>query len=182
MASGETVMRVGCFIIETFRHPRRVGTLAESSRFLAKKLVQQMNGAVNVVEFGAGTGSVTLEILKHLPEHGQLTCFEISPYFCRYLKSINDSRLNVINDDAQNYERYVDGSDCIISGLPLSLFGKSKREKIIALSSRSGTYIQFQYTPFLRSEMRRYFRDVKIKFVPLNFPPAFVYVCTDPVG
>ena len=61
------------------------------------------------------------------------------------------------------------------------LFGpyptKSKRDKIISLSSKSKLYIQFQYTPFLRKRMKHYFKHVKIKFVPLNFPPAFLYVC-----
>jgi len=175
------MMHNAYFILESLRHPKRVGTLTESSHFLAKKMVQQMDGAINVVEFGSGTGSVTLEILKHLPENGRLTCFEISPHFCKFLEAIDDSRLKVINDDAQNCEQYIDGSDCIVSGLPLSLFGKSKREKIIALSSKSKTYIQFQYTPFLRAQMKRYFQDVEIRFVPLNFPPAFIYVCRNPL-
>ena len=29
-------------------------------------------------------------------------------------------------------------------------------------------------------DIRRYFSDVRLKFVPLNFPPAFVFVCTCP--
>lgn len=165
------------YIFESVKHPRQIGTVTESSKFLAKKMVREMNGTLNVVEFGPGTGSVTLEILKHLPQNGRLTCFEINPNFCKSLETIKDSRLTVINDDAQNCEHYVDQLDCIISGLPLNLFTKSKREKIIALSSKSKLYIQFQYTPFLRKKMKHYFKDVKIKFVPLNFPPAFLYVC-----
>lgn len=174
-------MRFARFILESLKHPKQVGTFTESSRFLAKKMVRQIDGTIDVIEFGPGTGSVTLEILRHLPEDGRLTCFEINPNFCKCLETINDPRLKVINDDAQNCERYVDGFDCIISGLPVSLFAKSKREKIIELSSKSKTYIQFQYTPFLRAKMKRYFQDVKIKFVLLNFPPAFIYICKDPV-
>jgi len=174
-------MRFTHFILESLKHPRQVGTLAESSRFLAKKMAQEIDGTIDVIEFGPGAGSVTLEILRRLPDDGRLTCFEINPNFCKYLESINDSRLKIINDDAQNCERYVDSLDCIVSGLPVSLFTKSKREKIIALSSKSKTYIQLQYTPFLGKKMKRYFQDVKIRFVPLNFPPAFVYVCKAPV-
>jgi phospholipid N-methyltransferase len=154
--------------------------LAESSPFLAKKMAQQIDGATNVVEFGSGTGSVTTEILRNLPENGRLTCFEINSYFCKHLKAIEDSRLRIINDDVQNCDQYVDQFDCVLSCLPLGIFDKSKREKILALSSKSKTYIQFQYTPFLRTKLKRYFRDIEIKFVLLNFPPAFVYISKNP--
>ena len=91
---------------------------------------------------------------------------------------MNDSRLQIINDDAKNYEHYVDGADCIVSGLPLTLFAKSKKERILAITSKSKRYIQLQYTPLLSKKMKHYFSDVKLKFVPQNLPPAFIYVCS----
>lgn len=173
-------MRFIKFIVEFLKNPKQVGAIAESSSFLAKKMVRQIGGATSIVEFGPGTGSVTKEILRHLPENGRLTCLEINPNFCEHLKRIKDPRLKIINDDVKNYEQYVDDFDCIISSLPLGAFDKLKKEEVLALSGRSKTYIQFQYTPFLRPKLRRYFRDVKIKFVPLNIPPAFVYVSKNP--
>jgi phospholipid N-methyltransferase len=173
-------MRFVKFIVEFLKYPKQVGALAESSPFLARKMAQQINGAINIVEFGSGTGSVTMEILRHLPENGRLTCLGINPCFCEHLKTIKDSRLKVINDDVQNCNRYIDYSDCILSSLPLGIFDESKREKILALSRKSKTYIQFQYTPFLRAKLKRHFRDVKMKFVLLNFPPAFIYISSNP--
>jgi phospholipid N-methyltransferase len=173
-------MRFVKFISEFLKHPRQIGAVAESSPFLARKMAQQINGATNVVEFGSGTGSVTTEILRHLPENGRLTCFEINSHFCRHLRTIRDSRLRVINDDVRNYDQYVNQFDCILSCLPLGAFDRSKREQILALSSKSKTYIQFQYTPFLIPKLRRYFRSVEVKFVPLNLPPAFVYISKNP--
>lgn len=168
------------FAIQFLKYPKQVGAVAESSPFLARKMARQIDGATNIVEFGSGTGSVTREILQYLPENGRLTCLEINPYFCKHLRKIKDPRLKVINDDVQNCGRYIDSFDCILSGLPLGNFNKSKREKILALSSKSKTYIQFQYTPFLVPKLKRYFRDVKVKFVLLNFPPAFVYISKNP--
>ena len=176
----EAMTRFVKFIGEFLKHPRQVGALAASSPFLARKMVQQIDGATNVVEFGSGTGSVTTEILRNLPENGQLTCFEINAHFCRHLEAIKDSRMKVINDDVRNCNRYIDRFDCILSCLPLGIFARSKREQILALSSKSKTYIQFQYTPFLGPKLRRYFRNVEVKFVPLNFPPAFVYISRNP--
>jgi phospholipid N-methyltransferase len=165
------------FIRQFLRHPKQVGTFTQSSKSLAKKMAEQIDGSVHVIEFGAGTGSVTTEILKRLPKNGRLTCFEINPKFCKDLEKLNDGRLRVINDDAKNCEQYVDGLDCIVSGLPLTLFTKSKKEMILSITSRSKRYIQLQYTPLLGKKMKRYFPEVKLKFVPQNFPPAFIYVC-----
>jgi phospholipid N-methyltransferase len=169
------------FVRQFLRHPRQLGTLVQSGRTLARKMAEEAGESIQVVEFGAGTGPVTREILKRLPENGRLICFEINREFCRRLEAIDDPRLEVINDDAANCENYIDpGADCVVSGLPLTLFDDIAREKILAIAGRSGRFIQLQYTPALSKDIRRYFSDVKLKFVPLNFPPAFVYVCRCP--
>lgn len=165
------------FISEFLKHPKQLGTFIQSSKFLAKKVAQEINGSHNIIEFGAGTGPLTLEILKFLPENGRLICFEINRKFTEHLQRINDPRLQVINDDAANCEQYLDNLECIVSCLPLNLFSKSKREAILNISSKSKRYIQIQYAPFLKKKLEHYFKDVKVKFVPLNFPPVFVYIC-----
>ena len=169
------------FISEFLKHPKEVGTLNQSSELLSKTMAQQIDGAINVIEFGAGKGAVTSQILKCLPVDGRLTSFEINPTFCGHLQNIDDSRLKIINDDAANCEQYVDSLDYIVSSLPLRLFNKSCRRRIFDISSKSKKYIQLQYSPFLRKRLEYYFRDVRTKFVPLNFPPAFVYICETPV-
>ena len=170
-------MRSLRFARQFLSHPRQLGTLIPSSRVLARKMAEEIEGSSSVVEFGAGTGPVTEEILHRLPQDGRLTCFEINADFCKCLQRIRDARLRVVNGDATNCERYVDRLDCIVSGLPLALFSRQQKEAILGISSRCRTYIQLQYTPVLGAELRRYFSDVKLKFVPQNLPPALVYVC-----
>jgi len=165
------------FARQFLRHPKQCGTFTESGRVLARRMAQEIRGSRRIVEFGAGTGAVTREILKQLPANGCLTCFEINPEFCQCLEQIGDPRLRVINDDAQNCEQYVENPDCVVSGLPLTLFSRQALEQILAISSRYGKYVQLQYTPFLSREIRRYFSEVRLRFVPQNFPPAFLYVC-----
>jgi len=165
------------FARQFLRHPKQCGTFTESGRVLARKMAEETRGSCRVVEFGSGTGPVTREILKHLPENGRLTCFEINPDFCRCLEQIRDPRLCIINDDAQNCERYVTDPDCVVSGLPLTLFSHQAVEQILAISSKAEKYVQLQYTPVLSKEIRRHFAEVSLRFVPRNFPPAFVYVC-----
>jgi phospholipid N-methyltransferase len=165
------------FTRQFLRHPRQLGTVVESGRRLARRMAEEIDGSSRVIELGPGTGSVTMEILKRLPEGGRLTCIEINAEFCRCLREIQDSRLEVVNGDAAQCERYVDEADCIVSGLPLALFGRREKERVFELCERCGKYIQLQYTPVLGKEIRRHFADVKLKFVPLNLPPAIVYVC-----
>ena len=165
------------FARQFLRHPKQLGTMVQSGKVLARRMAREVRESLDVVEFGAGTGPVTREILKELPENARLTCFEINPDLCRSLNGIGDSRLRVVNDSAENCERYVAHPDCVVSELPLALFNKEAKDKILAIGRESGKYIQLQYTPVLGKEIRRYFRSVKLKFVPRNIPPAFVYVC-----
>jgi phospholipid N-methyltransferase len=161
-------------------HPKQLGTVVQSGRTLAGKMAEEVGPSVQVVEFGAGTGPVTREILRRLPENASLTSFEINRDLCRCLDEIGDPRLQVVNDDALHCERYVDQPDCIVSGLPLTLFDGKAREAILAIAGRSGRFIQLQYTTAITRDLKRYFPDVRLKFVPLNLPPAFVYVCRCP--
>ena len=66
------------FARQFLRHPKQLGTVVQSGRTLARKMAEEVGDSVQVVEFGAGTGPVTREILKRLPENGRLTCFEIN--------------------------------------------------------------------------------------------------------
>lgn len=142
-------------------------------------MAREMGTSLNVIEFGAGTGTITAQILKYLPENGRLTCFEINPKFCEYLRKINDPRLTVVSDDAANCEKYVDSLECIVSALPLTLFDESERHKYLTIASRAKMYIQIFYSTVLKETLKDYFSDVKVKFVLLNLPPAFIHICTN---
>jgi phospholipid N-methyltransferase len=53
----------------------------------------------------------------------------------------------------------------------------------IALSLRPGGWlIAFQYSQQMRKHLERRFELEHVHFVPLNVPPAFVYVCRKPGG
>ena len=172
-------MRAAHFIHQFLKHPKQIGAVAGTSRFAGRAMAREMAGSLNVVEFGGGTGTITAQILKHLPENGRLTCFEINPKFCEYLRKINDPRLTVINDDAGNCEKYVDSLECIVSALPLTLFDKSERESFLTIAGKARKYIQIFYSKVLTETLKNYFSDVKVKFVLLNIPPAFIHICSN---
>jgi phospholipid N-methyltransferase len=165
------------FVHQFLKNPKEIGTFTTSSKFLAGKMAKAIGDSRNVVEFGSGTGAVTTEILRHMRPDGRLTCFEMQPRFCDALKKIDDPRITVICDVAENAEKYVECTDCIVSSVPLTIMTKEQREKILQLASKSRRFIQLQYMPVLTKEIKQYFERVDLQFVPLNLPPAFVYVC-----
>jgi phospholipid N-methyltransferase len=51
-----------------FRHPRMLGSIVPSSRFLIKQLLEPINfgRARVIVEYGPGVGVITAELLRHM--------------------------------------------------------------------------------------------------------------------
>jgi phospholipid N-methyltransferase len=80
-----------------------------------------------------------------------------------------------------NYEKYVDSLECVVSALPLTLFDEAERERFLTIAGRADKYIQIFYSKVLTEALKDYFSDVKVNFVLLNLPPAFIHICTNPV-
>lgn len=170
-------MNYKLFIDQFLKYPKEIGTFTTSSKFLACQMTRVIGDSINVVEFGSGTGAVTFHILKVLRPDGKLTCFDPNPAFCNTLRKINDSRISIINDSCENALKYADCTDCIISSIPLSIMEKHRRHHVLSIASTSKKFVQLQYIPLLTREIKRYFTNVDLQFTPLNFPPAFLYVC-----
>ena len=178
-------------IIHLFlKNPGRVGSVAASSPFLANKIIKRVNfsKAKCVVEFGSGTGSITKKILRALPLDCLLLCFEIEPELVKKMKKeIHDPRVKIICDSAENIDIYLkyygfQKTDFVVSGLPLASLPKKMTsgilQNIYACLATDGHYIQFQYSLASLRQIKYLFSSVAVSFVFLNFPPAFVYICT----
>lgn len=163
-----------------------MGSIAPSSRFLAKKMVKYVDfeQAKVIVELGAGNGAITAEIVKHLAPETQFLIIEKNPELAAYL-SERFPKVNIINDDAAHLQAILEAhggkADYIISGLPFTCFTEQLRNTIfeqIKLSLKpSGLFVAFQYSKFLNKLIKQNFTIKKLDFTPLNIPPAFVYNC-----
>lgn len=178
--------------LKTFlRNPAQIGAIMPSSQFLAREILKsaKIQKAKCVIELGSGTGVVTQHILKSMPHDCALLALEIENDMAKYLrKHIKDSRIRIIRDSADHFDRYLPGGkqeeggvDCIISGLPLAVLPKSIIEKIMHLAVRhlnkGGKFIQFQYSLKDLKRLQKFFPRIKVNFVMLNIPPAFIYIC-----
>jgi phospholipid N-methyltransferase len=177
------------FIKQFWKEKKMVGAMAPSSRFLAQKMLENIDfsQAKVLIELGPGTGVFTDKILEKMSPDAMLLIFELNDNFCNALKKrISDKRAVIIHDSAEKIEHYLseynlDKADVVISSLPLANFPQELRQAILDASHRSlksvGKYIQFQYSLQSKKHIKNTFNDVSIDFTPLNFPPAFVYTC-----
>jgi phosphatidylethanolamine/phosphatidyl-N-methylethanolamine N-methyltransferase len=176
--------------LKTFLRDRQVGAMSPSSRFLASKMVENIDfsTAKVLVELGPGTGVFTHVLLEKMLPDAHLLVFELNDAFYHELvKNIQDPRVQLIHDSAEKIQEYLKQSglaeaDVIISSLPLAMFSSELRRNILNASKdalkKDGKYIQFQYSLQSKKKLEKTFEEVSIRFTPLNFPPAFVYTCT----
>src|SRR5258708_6331616 len=88
-----------------FRHPRMLGSIVPSSRFLIKQLLEPIDWAQArvIVEYGPGVGGITAEILRRMRPDASLIAIETNPEFVRFLRSTaEDERLHVVEASAES--------------------------------------------------------------------------------
>jgi phospholipid N-methyltransferase len=172
---------------------KRVGAVAPSSKFLAKDLVAQLKDKLanadckplNILEVGAGTGSLTKQIAKNLRPQDSLDIVEIHKKFYQIIGSkyrLNDN-IRIHHADILNFhpqKKY----DFIFSSLPYENMPeeitKQIWEKKLDLCSDQAYISYFKYLKFrdFKSDFEErivntYKHDKKIVF--LNIPPAKIY-------
>ena len=177
------------FIKQFWKQKRMVGAISASSRFLAEKMLSDIDfeNSKVIVELGPGTGVFTDLIIKRMRKDAVLFAFELNDRFYQQLSArMEDARVHLVNDTAEKVHEYLlnagfNKADVIISSLPLAVFPKDIRTSILNTSRESlnedGLYIQFQYSLQAKKELERVFSKVGIKWTAFNLPPAFVYTC-----
>ena len=177
------------FFSTFIKYPKEIGSVVPSSKFLINGILKNINfeNARYIAEYGPGTGRITAEILKKARKDAKILCFEINKKFCDYLKkNIKDKRVMVINDSAENIKKYlkrfgIPKIDYIVSSLPFSLIPDEKKCIIIEetknMLNSNGKFVLYQNLNRLKKHLYNYFPEISVKFVPLNIPPSFIYVC-----
>lgn len=178
------------FFVEYIKHPKTIGAVAPSSKYLAEKMIENIDfgNCSAIVEYGAGTGVFTSEIVKKLMRGcAQFFVIEQNEYFYNILnKKFGKYRgVHIIHGDARNLKKYmrnynIDSVDYIISGLPFASLPSDVSDTILSstrriLSKNGGKFITFQYTLFKRKLFERFFDIESISVALRNLPPAFVF-------
>ncbi|MGY5123563.1 class I SAM-dependent methyltransferase [Streptomyces nigrescens] len=149
------------FLVESIRNHRTVGSIAPSGKslanLLADPLLERAGRISNVLEVGAGTGSVTRILLPQIPRGSRLDIVEANAHFAAHLRRLVRGYPNLLEKQEQvrvhnafveqlNTDRRY---DVIVSGLPFANFSPRQVDEIMGryfdLLRPGGTLTYFSY-------------------------------------
>jgi phospholipid N-methyltransferase len=172
-----------------FLHPRMLGSIVPSSRFLIKQLLEPIDWdqARVIVEYGPGVGGITAEVLRRMRPDASLIAIETNPEFVYFLRSsTKDQRLHVVEGSAESVDEILrqhghEKASYIISGIPFSTIPAPVRERILrktcSVLEPRGSFLVYQFSTRVLQDLRRIFRYVRRQFEPLNVLPAHLFFC-----
>lgn len=177
------------FLMQFLKNPKRIGAIAPSGKFLARKMIKPVNfqTAECIVEYGPGTGVFTNELIKHKNRNTKLIVIEQNHLFCDMLKEKFRNRPNVyiVEGSAENVNKYIkkfgcETADYIISGLPFASLPLELSESILKETKKAigtkGRFITFQYSMVKKKFFEQYFKISGCLLEMCNIPPAYVLV------
>lgn len=184
------------FLLRFLRHPKAVGSIVPSSRWLTARMVHEMDlgRAETVVELGPGTGVLTQAIAEAAGAQTRVIAVELDGKFAATL-SAKYPGIRVVTGSAEHLSDHLRAhgrsvADCILSSLPWTMFSPELQSKIIDSilgSLRAGgkfatyAYVHAAWFPrarrFRRMLEERFRTVVNTRVVWRNVPPAVVYRC-----
>ena len=174
------------FLQGFLRHPREVGSILPSSRFLERRITRAagVDSAQLVVELGPGTGGTTRALLRAMSPHARLLTVEINAHFVKVLRRMDDSRLVVHRGSAAALRGVLDAHrmpapDSILSGIPFSTMpggvGREILRSVYEVLEPGGVFVAYQVRDRVESLGREVFGHPSVQKELLNVPPMRVY-------
>jgi phospholipid N-methyltransferase len=172
------------------QHPKMLGSLIPSSRFLIGRLLAKVDWAraQTIVEYGPGVGTITAHILARMQPNSRLVVFEMNEDFVHYLaRAFPDPRLHVVHGSAEIVQQELDrlkldGADYIISGIPYTTMAVELRDRIIRESREAlkpgGAVLVYQFTRAVLPYLQTHFKQIRQDYEPRNILPARLFYCT----
>ena len=171
------------------KHPKMLGSLIPSSRFLVNKVLSEVDWARARVflEYGPGVGTFTTEILRRMRPDAVLIALETNSDFVRFLRRrVRDDRLHVVHGSAADADTALaqlnlGQADYVISGIPYTTIPPHVRDTILRKTHTvlhpSGAFLVYQFTRTVLPYLQQVFSQVHQDFEPLNVMPARLFFC-----
>lgn len=172
------------FIKIAVKDYKRVGAVSISSKHAIKKIIKKLKPDYKyIIEYGAGSGSITKELLKFIPSGGKIIAVELNRELFKELSKLNDRRLKVVPADIFEVSKNLQSLglpeiDAVISGVPLAFLKSSTRKEIIKNTydniKLGGRFVVYQISPMIVPAMKRLFKKVHSSVELRNIPPYFI--------
>lgn len=173
------------FLHESLKNMKTMGTVIQTSNYAGKALAGMLdfNEISIIVELGGGDGAITKHLLKKLKKDARLYVFEVNESFCSKLAELNDDRLHVILDSAENLEEQfkklgIQQADAIVSSIPFAIMPETFHLQILSLCNKllkpGASFLQIHYSLFQKNLYNQVFGNVEFEFAAFNIPPVFI--------
>ena len=174
------------FFRQWLRSPKSMGAVIPSSRVLARAVTEAVRWrpGQHVIELGAGTGAISQGLMAAGLPPEALMMIELDRPLFEYLRG-RFPAVRVINGDATRLidivrQQGITEVGTVISGLPMVGMPFAFQEAIIEQGFKTtrpgGFMLQYSYSPVPPVPAKKLGIKAKVaRFVPRNFPPAFVW-------
>ncbi len=180
-------MHENLVFLEAFlRHPRRIGSVVPSSRFLERRILDlaAVDGARLVVELGPGTGGTTRAILEAMRADATLLAMEIDPRLHAQTERIGDPRLIAYLGSAENLGDVLAAHglarpEVVISGIPFSTLGPMRARRVLRAIAAAlvpgGRFVAYQVLGDVERLCEPILGPAHEELEPFNLPPVRVF-------
>ncbi len=175
------------FLKKFIKHGKRVASFAPSSKALARAMATHVNPMFRqtIIELGAGTGAVTIEIARQMHPQSRLIAIEVDPVFADHLRHACPAAEVIVADVKDLPRTLADAGvttfDLMLNCLPTPSLPKSLNRIILdTFNTLAPDAIVSQLTimPWVyKPTYARVFDDVTFNLVLKNAPPGGVYHC-----
>lgn len=164
-----------------------LGSAFPSSQFTTDKLLAPIDfeKARLIVEYGAGVGNISIEILRRMHKDAKLLVFEINEDLLHFLQNeYDDKRLIASGASAADVEgvlrEYNLGQpDYVISGIPFSTMPPKIAKKIMKVTKTilkpGGKFLVYQFRNNVLEFLKPNFKHIDRNYEIVNIPPMRIF-------
>lgn len=164
-----------------------LGSAFPSSQFMTEKILAPIDFASTklIVEYGAGVGNISIEILRRMRKDAKLLVFELNEDLIDFLKTeFDDQRFIASGRSAEDVEdvlkEYNLGkADYIISGVPFSTMPPTVAENIMKATKDmlkpEGKFLVYQFRNKVLDFLKPHFKYIERTFEIVNVPPIKIF-------
>ncbi|XP_031638152.1 uncharacterized protein LOC116350500 [Contarinia nasturtii] len=169
------------------KEPVMLGSAFPSSQFTTDKLLAPIDfkNATLIVEYGAGVGNISIEILRRMRKDAKLLVFEINEDLIEFLKSeYHDDRFIATDRSAADVEdvlreHNLGQPDYVISGIPFSTMPKEIAKNIMkatkSILKPGGKFLVYQFRNKVLTFLTPYFKHIDRNYEIVNVPPMKLF-------
>ncbi|MBI2629186.1 methyltransferase domain-containing protein [Candidatus Pacearchaeota archaeon] len=173
-------------VFKEFIKDKNVASVSETSKHIVEKICNKIDFSEKkiIVEYGPGTGVFTKYLLEKMNQDSKIIIIETNKEFVENLNKINDPRLIVVYDSAENVQDILKVNnlskvDYIISGVPFSFMSEDDVTELIKRSrdilNEDGGFFVYQVSSKIEKYLKDFFPHVSKDFALNNIPPLHVY-------